>query len=465
MNIIKNMFKMKILDDDVYFKVVFLLWSLVHYLGLGQYVTSYLSPLILLWGGLLVIKVIFFDKISFSKKYTYLIGLFLLSYIVTIFINRDLNFIGNIKTLIWQIIIMISLFINDLNKDKEQVLKDIFRISRAIVIASLIISSICLIQFFFNINFWINRVDGARIPQGYYAARLWGIYVDPNQSCNVAVISLALSGVLLLSKNMLSKFILILNIVVEYLLIVLSGSRGGNIGFLVIIMGVLYLVIEKLFRANVKAITFRTIISLSLSFVLGLALLGTQGITRKTVALIPEMSYKGFDKGSDEFIDGKNPSSNTHITVERPDTETSNGRIQLWKDGLKLSKSFPIFGVGDRNIMIVADKVMPGSSITKQYVHNGYIHALLSGGLSGLLLIIILIMHLGITCIKNILNKDQYNSEYYIYSLMSIMIASILLTSIFLTEIFYQNSFTAAIFWIFAGYLVYFNKNNNFIHK
>jgi O-antigen ligase len=460
MNQIQKVFKIRILNDDVYFKVVFLLWSLVHYLGLGQYYTSYLSPIILLWGSLLIIKNIFVDKVRFSKKYFILIFIFLLSYSITILINRDLNFIGNIKTLIWQSIMMISLFINDFNKDKEKIFNDISRISRAIVIASLIVSGISLMQFFFNINFWIDRVDGVRIPQGYYAARLWGIYIDPNQSCNVAIVSLAMSGILLLSKKTINKFILILNIVVEYLLIVLSGSRGGEIGLALFLIGILYIIIEKLLVNRVRAITMRGIFSIFLSIILTGTIILSLGTTRRVLALIPEM---GFQIRSGSLLNTGDDVE--HITVERPDTKTSNGRIELWQDSLKLSKSFPIFGVGDRNIMIVAKNLMPESPITKQYVHNGYIHALLSGGILGLLIIMILLAYMAIPCIKNILSKKKYNNEYYIYSIMAIMIASILLTTVFLTEIFYQNSFTAAIFWIFTGYIVYLDKNNNFVYK
>lgn len=460
MNIIQKFFKMRILDDSVYFKIIFLLWALVHYLGLGQYITSYASPVILLWGGLLIIKNIFIDRVNFSMKYTILIYAFLASYVVTIFINRDLNFLGNTKTLIWASIMMIALFINDYNKDKEQILRDISRISRAVVIASLIISGISLLLFFFNINFWITRVDGPQIPQGYYAARLWGIYVDPNQSCNVALISLALSCVLLLRKTLLNKIILILNILVQYLLIVLSGSRGGEIGLAFFLIGVLYLVIEKIFKDKIKGITFRVIVSVALSIVLTVVLMGTLSITRRGLALIPETA-----SGIKSSISSKEKEETTHITVDRPDVETSNGRVQLWTDGLKLSKNFPVFGVGDRNIMIVAQKLMPGSSITKQYVHNGYIHALLSGGAVGLLIIMVLIGDIAIVSIKNILNKKKYINEYYIYSTIVIMLGAILLTAVFLTEIFYQNSFTAAIFWIFMGYIVYLNKNQEFTYK
>ncbi|WP_300380117.1 O-antigen ligase family protein, partial [Clostridium sp.] len=379
MDIIKRVCKIKIIDDSVYFKSTFILWGLIHSLALGQYITSYASPVILLWGGLLVIKSLFIDKINFSKKYWILISGFLVSYLITIIINRDLNFIGNTKTLIWAIIMIVILFINDYNKNKEEILKDVSRIAKVIVLATLIISGISILQFLVNISFFVTRVDGRSIPQGYYAARLWGLYVDPNQECNVALISLALSTILLIRKRVLNKVLLVLNIVVQYLLIVLSGSRGGSIGLGVLSIGILYLVVDRIFKDKINKIGVRTIISLVLSVMLAFTLIATQGVTKRVLVLIPEMNTNIRDNAS-----SGNKEHNDKITIDRPDVETSNGRIQLWTDGLKLSRNFPAFGVGDRNIMIVAEKLMPGSSITKQYVHNGYIHMLLSGGIVGL---------------------------------------------------------------------------------
>lgn len=460
MDIIQKVFKIRVLDDSVYFKITFILWGLVHSLALGQYVTSYASPIILLWGGLLVIKSLFIDRVNFPKKYWILILGFLMSYLVTILINRDLNFFGNIKTLIWGVIMMIALFINDHNKDKEEILRDISRIGKFLVIVTLIISGISLLQFLGDMSFFVKRVDGRSIPQGYYAARLWGVYVDPNQSCNVALISLALSAVLLIRGKVLNKVVVVSNIVVQYLLIVLSGSRGGAIGLVVLVIGISYLIIEKIFKGKIEKFALRTIASLFLSVVLSVVLIATQGGTKKALALIPEMNNSIRNN-----ISSENKEYSDKVTVQRPDTETSNGRIQLWTDGLKLSKKFPLFGVGDRNIMIVAQELMPGSSITKQYVHNGYIHMLLSGGIVGLFIMMVLVGDIGIVAIKNIINKKKYNDEYYIYSIISIMIASILITTIFLTEIFYQNSFTATIFWIFMGYIVYLNKNERFTYK
>ena len=462
MNTVEKFFKIRLLDDSVYFKITFILWALVHSLSLGQYITSYASPIIIVWGGLVVLKKLLFEGKNFPKKYYILIFAFLFSYVITITINIKMNFIGNTKTLIWSTILMIALFINDFDKSKEEILSDISRVCRAVVIVTLIISGISLLLFFFNINFWVNRVDGTRIPQGYYAARLWGIYVDPNQSCNVAIISMALSGVLLITKKALNKIILIINIIVQYELLVLSGSRGGEIGFIFFLACILYLFIEDKMgvKANYKFI--RRAFSIILSLILTIALISTFKINRKYIAFIPEAIYSIESYGEENNSSSDTNKNTINITVERPDTETSNGRVELWTDALKLSKQIPIFGVGDRNIMLVAQEKIPGASITHQYVHNGYLHMLLAGGIVGLIIMMILIIEIILSILKKIFTKKKVNSEYFIYGIISAMVGSMLLTTIFLTEVFYQNSFTAAILWIFMGYIIYLNKKEVF---
>lgn len=453
MNLIEKFFKIKLLNDSVYFKITFILWALMHYLTLGQYITSYASPIIILWGGLLILKNLFIDKTQFPKKYYILIFAFLFSYVVTIIWNRNMNILGNIKTLIWCAIMMLGLFINDLKKEKEEIINDISRIGRAVILSTLIISLISLILFFFNINFWMSRVDGWKIPQGYYAARLWGIYVDPNQSCNVAIISIALSGVLLITKKKLNKFILICNIIVQYELLVLSGSRGGEIGFIFLLVSILYLFIENIIKKKINKKVIRIILSMFLSFILTLMILGTFKVNRKLLAFVPKAIHNTVEVTEDE----KKQSLN--ITVERPDMKSSNGRIELWTDALKLSKQIPIFGVGDRNIMLVAEQKMPGSSISTQYVHNGYLHMLLGGGIVAVIIMMIIIGDIVISILRKVFNKYKYSDEYLIYSILSAMIGAMLITTVFLTEVFYQNSFTATILWTFMGYIIYFNKN------
>ena len=49
--------------------------------------------------------------------------------------------------------------------------------------------------------YWVKRVDGAVIPIGYYYARLWGIYVDPNQAAVISIISMLASVIVLINKK------------------------------------------------------------------------------------------------------------------------------------------------------------------------------------------------------------------------------------------------------------------------
>ena len=134
--------------------------------------------------------------------------------------------------------------------------------------------------------------------------------------------------------------------------------------------------------------------------------------------------------------------------------DSSNGRLTLWRDGFRLIKYSPIFGFGDRNIVSKAAEFTPGSSLEKQFVHNGFIHMLLSGGIVAVSIMMTLLVLIMINIVKIVFGNKRYNRGYYIYSIMSLLIGSLLITAVFLTEIFYQNSFMATVFWIYMGFVV-----------
>ncbi|MBM6861869.1 hypothetical protein H9X78_15605, partial [Clostridium saudiense] len=101
MNKIMSIYNLRILSDSIYFKIFFLLWALVHNFTFGQRYTGYLSPVILFWGGLLLIRNLLIKKAKVPNILMYLIYAFLGSYVLTIIFNRNLNLVGNTKTLIW----------------------------------------------------------------------------------------------------------------------------------------------------------------------------------------------------------------------------------------------------------------------------------------------------------------------------------------------------------------------------
>ena len=465
MNMIKNIYKFRLLSDSFYFKVVFMIWALIHSFSFGSYVTGYISPIMILWGALLLFRNFVLEKKSVKKSYVYIMLAFLASYVVTIIYNRQLNLVGNTKTLIWSAIMLFVIFLNEVKSDNKKLYKDIEKISFILAILIFIISLISIGMFCFDVSYWINRSDGTAIPQGFYAARLWGFYVDPNQACTTGIISLVASVILLVNKKKYKIGVTIfniVNIVIQYIFIILTGSRGGEISLVFVLIGFIYLLVDYLLKDKVRGDLGRKVISMVLGFIIAISLVFTFDGTRSLLANIPRLTVRTQQIISDTtgVEIGKNEGN---ITVERPDiggdADLSNGRLTLWTDGFRLIKYSPIFGFGDRNIFIKAGELTPGSSLETQYVHNGFIHMLLSGGIVAVAIMMLLLILIMIDIIKVVFGISKYNTKYYIYSIMSLMVGALLITAMFLTEIFYQNSFIATIFWIYLGFIVAIDKN------
>ena len=470
-DIINNIYKSKLLNDSVYYKIVFMIWALVHTLSFGPRITGYLSPIILLWGVLILFRNLVLKKNILRKSYLYIIFAFLTSYVITIIINKSLNIIGNTKTLIWAAIMLLVIFINEKSENNKKLYNDIIKVSSVIVITTFIISLISVLMFCLDISYWINRIDGALIPQGYYAARLWGIYVDPNQASSIGIVSFISSILILRSKNYSKNYIKIfniINIIIQYIFIILTGSRGGEIAFIFILIGLVYLLTDYLLKNKIKSIGTRTIIGLLCGCVISITIIISFESTRRLLANIPRLTIS-----TQEYISnttGNEIGTNSgHITVDRPDVggglDSSNGRLTLWRDGFRLIKYSPIFGFGDRNIVFKASQFTPGSSLEKQFVHNGFIHMLLSGGIVAVVIMITLLILIMINIIKVVFGKNRYNKEYYLYSVMSLLVGSLLITAVFLTEIFYQNSFMATVFWIYIGFIVKLGESKKLLEN
>lgn len=447
MELVNKVFDIKLLKDSIYFKVVFCIWTLIHLFAFAQPYTGYLSIIMIAWGGLLLIKNLFIDKAEIPKLLKNLLFAFIISYCITIVLNIHNNMVGNIKTLIWSSIMMFALFANEPWKSKEDIKNDLIKISKVLTISTFITSIISIGMFCFNYNYWIDRVDGATIPQGYYAARLWGFFIDPNQAAVVGLISIVLSMIIIIDKTRMVKFAY-LNIIIQYIFMILTASRGGEIAFVVVSTAVAYLLLSKYFKEKIKKQWLKITTFILVSCMISLALVLTFNATRDALALVPEGILK-----LENYVGTE---GETDVTVKRPDVggeDASNGRITLWTDGFKLAKFSPIFGYGDRNISLKAAELTPGSSLEKQFVHNGFIHMLLGGGIVAVIIMLIFMLIIIIKSIKVFFN-DKIEDNYKKYcDLLLILMGVLVVTTMFLTEIFYQNSFAATMFWIGLGYI------------
>lgn len=465
MDSINKLFQMKFIKDSIYFKVVFCIWQLVHLIAMAQPYTGVVAPIIIIWGMLILIKNVIIDKNLLDKRVRYLIYAFLFSYVVTIIINIKLNLIGNLKTLVWYSILIFAIFITDKQKEVEDVKRDIDTIAKVVTKTTFVMSLVSLLMFVFRMSFWVYRFDGAKIPQGYFAARLWGLFIDPNQGCAVAIISILLSIILITRKSMKKSFSII-NIIVQYCFLILTGSRGGEIAFFFSVICLVYILFNKNnYYKIIKIHSIRVIALVLTGIILSGAVVASFRQTRKILTIIPKTVYK-----IDSAISGvasneeeeENEEEEISITIDRADVggeNFSNGRIELWMDGIRLSKYSPILGFGDRNIKIKAAELTPGSTLEKKVVHNGFIHMILAGGWLAFLLMMAIIIIILSKSFRIFFAKKEYNEDICIFDLMGILIGILLITTMFLTEVFYMNSFAAVMFWFFMGNIVYFQNN------
>ena len=466
MDKIKKIYNCRLLKDSIYFKIIFVFWALIHSLSFGAYITSYFSPIIIIWGLLLLLKNVLFEDLLIKKSYMYILIVFLMLYVVTIIYNRQFNLVGNTKTLLWTAIMFFAIFVNERSTNKEKVYQDIRKLSIALTIGIFCISLISILMFCFDVYYRVNRGDGMLIPQGFWAARLWGIYVDPNQGATISIISLVSSVILLLNSkrnSLILNSVSIINIIIEYIFLILTGSRGGELSFIFVLTGLLYLGGDFILRNKLKNKYIRKLSIIILSFILSCGVASTFANTKMVLGKIPSFTIKEQQKisGALGIEVGKNEGN---ITMNRPDVsdefDVSNGRLTLWKDGFRLIKYSPVFGFGDRNIFIKAKELTPGSSLEKQYVHNGFIHMLLSGGSVAVITMVILLILILIGILKRVLIADVYSTKYHIYGCISLIVGATLITSMFLTELFYMNSFISTIFWIYIGFVVAIDKED-----
>ena len=470
MDSIKKVFEMKLIKDSIYFKAVFCVWQLIHLIASAQLYTGKVAPIIIAWGILILIKNVFIDKNLGEKRYRYCLYLFLASYVLTIIINIKLNFIGNAKTFIWLLLLMFVVFITDKQKNIDDVKNDIDIIAKVVTKTTFIMSIVSLLMFCFRMSFWIPRYDGAKIPQGYFAARLWGIFIDPNQACAVAIISILLSVIIIRRKAMSKKFC-VTNIIVQYCFLILTGSRGGEIAFLFSGICLVYIFFNKNnYYKFIKINLIRTMALILTGIVLSGAVVLSFRQTKKILTVIPKTLYKieASISGVTSDIENEEEEEELNINIDRADVSGenfSNGRIELWMDGMRLSKHSPILGFGDRNIKIKAGELTPCLTLEKKVVHNGFIHMIIAGGWIAFAIMILFIVMILSKSIKIFFANRVYDEDIFVFDLIEVIIGVLLIITMFLTEIFYMNSFAAVMFWLFMGYTVYFQKNSSSLSK
>ena len=285
--------------------------------------------------------------------------------------------------------------------------------------------------------------------------RLWGIYDDPNHGGTIAVAAILLTIYLIVTaKKRWQKGICLLTIVIQFVYLVLSDSRTGIVS---LTAGIFFWGLFRQFQKQrekdrvfrIRKIGFPLLIAI-LTAVLALGAAEAGGVVfekmdARLVAVLPKKAVT--------------PEYEKDTRKTELENDASNGRLDIWKSGLEITKTSPVFGVSFRNMTAYAEENLPetylvDNAIHAKYdsMHNSVLDILVSQGVVGIVIFLILAGNTLWILAKRI--RDVKAEDWMFLSGCFAVIAAMGAGSLFISMVFYLNGPQTHIFWLCFGYMM-----------
>lgn len=445
----------------VAFLIYLLLNSIVPYIMIEpKIIRNLISIFFMMTGGIIVIYNIFFEKEKFIKNYAWLLSLFIIICLISSVLMIKYGYLNNIKTIIWSCILYGVIYTYAMKNNKIQIRKIIKILIILLSIIWMISIIIGIYQYIMQISYHIKLENGVVTKaQGFYYNRLFGIFVDPNFAATTSVILLFASIYVFNTTNKkFEKLIWIFNIILQFIYIILSGSRTGLV--ILFVGSVIYISLKLIsyFKNKKRNNIIKIVISILISFVFIIILFI---LVKAGLEYIPNLiNNNNAVASSNNDVSNNIKEKSGKVNLDRTDLSNkgiSNLRFELWGDCLEILKSKPLFGTSPRNLIPYAKDVYPQTYPAKGYDYgNGFLAVLVGTGIIGTTIILTFLLACGKKIFSYIVKfKYQNDSEQKELNILAISIVIMLLIAAFINqEVFLINSINTAIFWLMLGYLM-----------
>ena len=312
---------------------------------------------------------------------------------------------------------------------------------------------VSLIQFVLLKGYRVHDYKGLYIRQGFVESRLFGILASPNYLSLISLIVIIFLVLKVCSFEKVYRYISIVAIVLNFIYIVLSGSRTAFICMM--IATVIYSIVMFYQKGNVKSL-----LKVALAIVVVL-------FSYKAVNFTSEQ-YLKYNKERLEVQDKKLENKDNNLSLERTDTSEeniSNNRFAIWKSTASFVPKKPIFGYSGGNWYEIGKKTNPDEYIIKEHylTHNGYLEILFYNGLAGFISMGIFVLSFFISMVKRIFRDKKEGLVNKDLLSIVIILMVILVSNLFLSSTFYGISLLGIILFLMAGYfysIVSIDKSN-----
>ena len=438
----------------------------------------------------IAVLLVFWDAVIFRNiwktKYIWLLAVFGVLTVISSLAGFRYGYIENIKAIANLFIQFCLLYVVGVKKSSEDIKKELRIIADCVGAVWFVAVLVSVFMYFADISYTQNRYlwgETTEIVQGFVhkhfghvVMRLWGIFVDPNFASAICIVLICLSLFVIFNpKNKAEKIFHTVNIVFQYLYIVLSNSRMGLLilcltsfaaawYYIFIFIGKkkLHFILREIISV-ILALTFAATCYLSVQLtktVLPYVRYGIELAVSSDKAVTEEKATREESLSTPENTPGKMNSSSADNTpaVEKLDrqdvvtkSDVSNGRFNLWKEGLvTVFRGNELFGVGPRNYHAVAEEVDPGTRISTGYsIHNSFVELLMGNGITGTLVMLLFLALAASEAVKaRYINPGNARAA----GMLMAGVLSLLACGMFIACLFYTLSGAAVIMFVLLGY-------------
>ncbi len=384
----------------------------------------------------------------------FLIIAFLVSFTVSFVLNIKYGYSDNFKGLIWLALHFFLLFACNCNRSEKEYKKEFSFIAVFYLIVFFVMSFVSIIQY--AVDYSLEKYfDNYSRLAGVVWGRLWGVYRDPNYASVFATVALILSVYFIRkSKNKAIKILLIINGVIQFLYIALSGSRTGMVALFICVFFYVFMVGIKKNEIRQKRKLANTLTVLLAVLVASAVVFACVQVQKINAEIMEYRYYSNLETpDAPDYEDERQ---------QDIDSDISNRRFDLWKSSTEIFLKNPVFGVSFFNLKQYALAEMPDTYLVNNdhgafnNMHNMIFNILSGQGAIGIIIFAAFALFAVVYIFKNIFKVNGDDYEYL--TVMLICIIASVVSSMFVTDLVYTNSPTSLMFWLFLGYIFHYIK-------
>lgn len=388
-----------------------------------------------------------------------LMALFCVSFAVSAIMNREYGIVDNGKWIIWTGLQFFALYVCDVERDVESYHREFKILSYIMIVYSTVASVVSLGMLITSYTELWKTADGELMIAGFTWGRLWGTYTDPNYGAVFSAIAILLSILFAIKKKGVLRALFVLSIVLNFLYLVFSDSRTGELALFGGLAVFLYFYLRRRLEHK-KGIAKYVMILCTILVIGGGTLLGCHFIKASYNENLAPVFVKMFPK--EDTKDPKKLEQRKTTVGRKQDIESdvSNGRFDLWQSAVEVWETSPVYGAGYTTFVPYAKEHTPKTYAVNNgggdynSMHNAFLNTLAFQGVIGFILYLALAGYMIWYLLRPIITET---GEMYLYLAgMLACVGAVVISMMFLLEGTYTLSPGSFVLWVFAGYMVQF---------